>query len=121
VTAVAEELSRARARSRRLIVVDAENQPLGLISDSDVVSRVQPEERHGVLCALRGGPAPASNVIAKDLMSRVVLTASPDTPLVEAARQMLSQHRKWLVVVYQQGKTIGLVDRQILLNALTSG
>jgi predicted transcriptional regulator len=92
-----------------------------LISDSDVVSRVQPHERLGVLGALRGGKAPDSNVTAQDLMSPVVLTASEDTPLVEAARQMLAQHRKWLVVIGREGKTLGLVDRQILLKALTAG
>lgn len=103
---------------RRLIVVDAKNRPVGLISDSDVVSRVQPHERHGVLQALRGGSAPASNVTAQELMSPVVLTAGEDTPIVEAAQQMLSQHRKWLVVVDREEKTLGLVDRQILLKAL---
>jgi CBS-domain-containing membrane protein len=106
---------------RRLIVVDSQYRPIGLISDSDVVSRVQPHERLGVLGALRGGKAPDSNVTAQDLMSPVVLTASEDTPLVEAARQMLAQHRKWLVVIGREGKTLGLVDRQILLKALTAG
>ena len=106
---------------RRLIVVDEEGRPIGLIADSDVVSRVQPPERHGVLHALRGGPVPAGNITAQDLMSPDVLTASTDTPLLEAAQQMLSQHRKWLVIVDQEGKTLGLVDRQILLKALTAG
>jgi CBS domain-containing protein len=106
---------------RRLIVVDTQNRPIGLISDSDVVSRIQPRERRGVLGALRGGPVPASNVTARDLMSPGVLATGPDTPLLEAARQMLAQQRKWLVVVDQQGKTLGLVDRQILLKALTAG
>lgn len=106
---------------RRLIVVDAQDRPLGLISDSDVVSRIQPRERRKVLDALRGGPLPASSSSAEALMSPGVLTATPDTPLVEAVMQMFSQQRKWLVVVDQQGKTVGLVDRQILLRAVTSG
>jgi len=105
---------------RRLIVIDAHNHPIGLISDSDVVSRIQPRERRGVLAALRGGPAPISNASTQELMSAGVLTAGPETPLIEAARQMLSQQRKWLVVVDQQGQTLGLVDRQILLRAITS-
>lgn len=106
---------------RRLIVVDAENRPLGLISDSDVVSRIQPRQRRGVLAALQGGAAPSSNLRAEELMSLGVLTASPDASLLDAANQMLSQRRKWLVVVDEQGKTLGLVDRQILFRALTSG
>ncbi len=106
---------------RRLIVVDDERRPIGLIGDTDVVSRIQPHERRGVLRALRGSPAPASDVTAQELMSPDVLTANIDTPLIEAARQMLSQHRKWLVIVDHEGKTLGLVDRQILLKALTAG
>lgn len=106
---------------RRLIVVDEERRPIGLISDSDVVSRVQQGERRGVLRALGGAPTPASTASAQTLMSPSVLTASADTPLIEAARQMLTQQRKWLVVVDEQGKTRGLVDRQILLKALSAG
>jgi CBS-domain-containing membrane protein/PII-like signaling protein len=106
---------------RRLVVVDGENRPIGLISDSDIVSRIQAPQRRGMLAALRGGAAPSSGVRAEQLMSPGVLTAGPDAPLVDTARQMLAQHRKWLVVVDQEGKTLGLVDRQILLNALTAG
>jgi hypothetical protein len=32
---------------------------------------------------------------------------------------MLSQKRKWMVVVDSEGKAIGLVDRQILFKALS--
>lgn len=103
---------------RRLIVVDDDGRPIGLIGDTDVVSRVQLQERRGVLSALRGSPAPPSAVTAGEIMSPDVLTAGADTPLVEAASKMLTQHRKWLVVVDQAGKTLGLVDRQILLKVL---
>jgi predicted transcriptional regulator len=54
-------------------------------------------------------------------LAETALTARFDMSLVEAAKQMLSHQRKWLVVVDQEGKTLGLVDRQILLNALTAG
>ena len=106
---------------RRLIVVDAHNRPIGLISDSDIVSRIQPRQRRGILDALRGGPTPESSASAQELMSPGVLTANPDTPLVQAAQQMLSHKRKWLVVVDAQGSTLGLVDRQVLLRAVTTG
>lgn len=106
---------------RRVVVVDDEGHPVGLISDSDVVSRIQPQERRSALSALRGGPAPTSRVTARELMSPGVLTADPDTPIIEAAQQMLAQQRKWLVVVDQEGRTLGLVDRQVLLRALTLG
>jgi CBS domain-containing protein len=106
-------------RSRRVIVVDDEMHPLGLISDGDVVMRVAPQEQKGVLAALRRlGRPPKSQATAQYLMSPGVLTAGPQTPLIETAQRMLAEHRKWLVVVDEKGKALGLVDRQILLKAI---
>jgi CBS-domain-containing membrane protein len=109
------------AGSRRVIVVDDQMHPLGLISDSDVVARVAPQEQKGVLAALRQlGRTPQSQATARSLMSLGVLTVTPQTPLAEAAQQMMKEKRKWLVVVDENNKTVGLVDRQILLKAITA-
>jgi CBS-domain-containing membrane protein len=108
--------------THRVIVLDAQGKAIGLISDSDVVARIQPEQQKGVLAALLGkATAPPSDVTAEILMSPGVLTARPETPLVEAARMMMSPKRKWLVVVDKNDKPMGLVDRHILLRAMTSG
>jgi CBS domain-containing protein len=107
------------AGTRRLIVTDDAGHPLGLISDADAVTRVKPAAQRGVLQALRGRRnVPDENVTASDLMSGVVLSASPDMPLTEATQMMLSQKRKWMVVVDADGKAIGLVDRQVLLKSV---
>jgi CBS domain-containing protein len=103
---------------RKVIVVDADQRPVGLISDSDVVSRIQPTRRRGVLDALAGGPMPPDDISAVQLMSPGVLSALPGLPLVDAAQQMFENERKWLVVVDTQGKTLGIVDRQVLLRAI---
>jgi predicted transcriptional regulator len=109
------------SNSRRLIVVDDEGRAIGLVSDGDVVSRVQPQQRRNVLQALGlAGSMPTSHVTAHDLMSPGVLSASPDLPLVEAVRQMLSAGRKWLVVTDEQGRPLGFVDRQIALRAVSA-
>jgi CBS domain-containing protein len=106
--------------TRRLVVTDDASRPLGLISDADVVMRVQPGARRSVLQALRGKRnVPNEKATAAQLMSRDVLSATPETSLTEAAHTMLSQKRKWMVVVDAKGKAIGLVDRQILLKALS--
>jgi CBS domain-containing protein len=106
------------ADARRLIVIDMAGHPLGLISDADVVTRVQPTSQRGVLQALRGRKnVPDEKATASQLMSRQVLSASPDTPLMEATHMMLSQKRKWMVVVDADGKAIGLVDRQVLFQS----
>ncbi|HXF84199.1 MAG TPA: DUF190 domain-containing protein [Anaerolineales bacterium] len=107
------------AGTRRLIVVNEAGHPLGLISDADAVTRVQPASQRGVMQALRGKRAvPPEKVTAAQLMSPEVLSASPDTSLIEAAHLMLSQKRKWMVIVDADGKAIGLVDRQVLLKAV---
>ncbi|GAB4504843.1 MAG: DUF190 domain-containing protein [Anaerolineales bacterium] len=117
---LAEVIARfLEAGTRRLIVVNEAGQPLGLISDADAVTRVQPASQRGVLQALRGKRVvPDEKITAAQLMSREVLSAPPETSLTEAAHQMLAQKRKWMVVVDAGGKAIGLVDRQALLKAV---
>jgi CBS domain-containing protein len=111
----------SQAGSHRLVVIDAQGKAVGLISDSDVVARVQPSRRRGVLDALRQiGKPPAGQETAFDLMSPGPLTAPPQLAVVEAVRLMLGEGRKWLVVVDENGKPLGLVDRQILLEAVIS-
>jgi len=108
--------------SHRVIVVDMKGNAVGLISDSDVVARIQPSERRGVLAALSGaGKVPSSQVTARKLMSPGVLTAKPETALVEAVKMMMSPKRKWLVVVDEHNQPLGLVDRHILFHAMTRG
>lgn len=107
------------AGSRRLIVTDDAGRPLGLISDADAVTRVKPAAQRGVLQALRGRKnIPDEKITAAELMSGTVLSASPETPLTEATRMMLSEKRKWMVVVDAEGKAVGLVDRQVLLKSM---
>ena len=108
--------------SHRVIVVNGKGHAIGLISDSDVVARIQPAEQPDVLAALQGkGKAPSSKVTADELMSPGVLTAKPETALVEAVKLMMSPKRKWLVVVDEKNHPLGLVDRHILLRAMSLG
>ncbi len=105
--------------ARRVVVVDAQGRPLGLITDADLVARVAPEARAGLLDALlRRRATPPQHLTARDLMSPGVLTAPASAPLIQALAQMLAANRKWLVVVDAQGRALGLVDRQRALNAL---
>ena len=105
--------------THRLIVVDESGRAAGLISDSDVVARIQPQQRPNVIQALlRRAPAPASPITARQLMSPGVLSAAPDMPIAEAVRQMMAAGRKWLVVIDPPGRPLGLVDRQIALRAV---
>lgn len=114
LSSVIEKFS--QTNSHKLIVVDAEGKAIGLISDSDVVARVQPAARRGILEALRQlGKPPAGKETAFDLMSPGPLTAPPDQSVVEGLKLMLRHARKWLVVVNEKGIPLGLVDRQMML------
>lgn len=105
--------------AHRVVVLDSNGKAAGLISDSDLVARVQPSARGGLLKSLRGlGSTPDSRVRAAELMSPGVLMADPDTSINEAVRMMFEAKRKWLVVAGPDGKPLGLVDRQILLRTL---
>ena len=111
----------SQAASHRLIVIDDIGKAAGLVSDADVVTRVQSAQKSGILTALRSlGKPPASEETAADLMSPGVLTIGPDTPVAEAARLMLEEGRKWMVVVDAAEHPLGLVDRQILLEAISA-
>jgi len=105
---------------RRVIVVDQDERPVGLITDGDLVARVTPKERLGVIAALLGhGPVrPASNTPARLIMSEGVLSGPPETLLAEAVGQMLQRQTKRFVVIDGQGKPIGMIDRQTALRAL---
>jgi PII-like signaling protein/predicted transcriptional regulator len=103
----------------RVLVVNAAGQPVGLISDSDVIGRIQPAHRRGVLGALRGLVSPpALAITAGELMSPGAETISAGTSVIEAIHRMVTSQRKWLVVVDAAGKPTGLLDREIVLESL---
>jgi CBS domain-containing protein len=105
---------------KRLIVVDGEGRPLGLISDGDLVARVRPETRSGLLRALarRGRPPEEASATARQLMSPGVLDVPPEMSIGEAIQRALANRRKRLVVVDAQGRAIGIVDRRDLLRGV---
>lgn len=105
---------------RRVIVLDEQGKPAGVITDSDLAARVGAPLRRSVLQALAArvlGEVSRGQAIARDLMSEHVLSAPADLTVVEAINRMLSAGRKTLVVVDDAGYAIGLVDRQTLLAA----
>lgn len=110
-----------KADIKRVIVLDEQERPAGIITDGDLVARVSPVMRRNVLQALAakmmGTDVKRGEVTAGELMSEHVLTASPNTSLVEAINLMLHEGRKRLVVVDEQGRPLGMVDRQTLMAA----
>jgi len=105
--------------THRLIVTNDEGHAIGLIADSDVVSRTQPDQKSGIISALRNlGKPPFGKETAAEIMSPGVVQVSPSTPITIAIQKMLTENRKWLVVVDDTDNPVGLVDREVLLRAL---
>lgn len=107
--------------SHRLVVTGESGHVIGLISDADVIGRLPAQHHRGLLAALRGrAKSPSLAVTAREIMSEGALTALPATTIIDALRLMMPEGRKWIVVVDDAGRPMGLVDRAILFSAMTT-
>jgi CBS domain-containing protein len=107
-------------RLNRAIVVDSERRVLGVITDADLLARLDPQGQRGLMGALmgRGRVGGESRATARDVMHAPALTVAADTPLAEAAQRMLEGRRKVLPITDAQGRLQGVVDRADLLSAM---
>lgn len=109
-------------RLNRAVVLDRAGRVVGIVSDADVLRRLDPRTRSGLLGALmrrgRAVPEEVSRTAAAEMMTSPVLTVRPDTPIDEAARRMVEARRKVLPIVDEQGTLLGIVDRAHLLAAV---
>jgi CBS-domain-containing membrane protein len=120
---------------KRVIVVDADRHVKGIISDVDVLARVQEEGRPGLLRALAGWargkperlPTGALQThtgkarIAADIMNRDVAMVSETTSVQRTIEQMIATRRKVLPVIDAQDHLVGVVGRSDLLRVLLEG
>ncbi len=105
-------------RLNRAVVVDAERHVLGVVSDADLLARLDPGGQTGLLGALmgRGRFGGDIKVAARDVMRAPALTVTADTPVSEAAQRMLEARRKVLPINDAEGRLLGVVDRADLLD-----
>jgi CBS domain-containing protein len=109
-----------------LPVVDANGQLVGILTEGDLLRRVETgTERHrqGWLELLVGPVGTAADYVRShtrrvgDLMTRDVVTVSEDAPLEEVVELMERKHVKRVPVV-GDGKVIGIVSRADLVRAV---
>src|SRR5262249_11237252 len=112
---------------RRVVVATPTGTVLGLISDRDLLARSSPEARPSVLRRLMGKratkmakltPHHAGPLTAADLMAPSLITVRPEDSLAHAVRLMMQHRVKRLVVVDEDGRFRGLVDRREILRVL---
>jgi CBS-domain-containing membrane protein len=84
-------------------VVDDEGRPVGVISQTDLLTTMRPAI--GVLIR-----AKASGLRVGELMSTPAITVPIAAPLVEAARQMLDARVHRLVVIDDRGRAVGVLS-----------
>ena len=109
----------ALIRGRRvsgLPVVDAEGIVIGVVSETDLLTRALerqpgwwPHRKH----------ATAAELTARDLMTRPAVTTSPDEPVASVARLMSARKLRRLPVVDAQGHLAGIVTRSDVLSVFS--
>jgi CBS domain-containing protein len=129
--ATLEEVLQAleRDRRRRVVVVDADRQVLGIITDGDLLKRSQQAAHPGLSRRLRrlgagqpSAPMPllTATETAADLMTRPVITIPANATPDEALRLIMLHGVKRLPVVDENGRLLGLLGRASLLRAHSS-
>ena len=110
----------------RVLVTDDRQRLLGIISDADLVQRLHPEARQGLLQRFRGARLgeremrTLSHQTAEDVMHRDVLTIAPEDTLAHVLSLTLDRHLRLLPVIDAQGRLAGFVTRDMLLAALVA-
>jgi CBS domain-containing protein len=111
-----------------LPVVNADGKLVGIVSEGDLLHRVEAgteRRRSWWLAALTGRDVLAAEYVREhshkvaDVMTRHVVTAAPDTTLQEIAT-LLEKNGIKRVPIVQDGKIVGIVSRANLLQALAS-
>lgn len=86
-----------------------------------MITRLPSSSQSSILSAFKKiTQSPISSAHARDLMTPDPITATPDLPIVSAIQKMIKDGRKWMVIIDQDKHPVGLLDRQMLLEALAS-
>jgi CBS-domain-containing membrane protein len=118
--------------TKRIVVIDAERRLRGIISDIDILTRLQAEVRPGIVRLFtswaRGKPGhlptgalhtPAGKArMAADVMNRDVVTVMESETVQQALERMMATGRKILPVVDEQEHLQGMIGRSDLLHLL---
>ena len=117
-----------RARISALFVLDPSGEPIGVLSEGDLLRRAElgtQKQRPGWLEFLLGGGraaeeyAHANGRAVAEIMTRNVFSIDEEADLSEAVDLML-EHRIKRLAVQREGKAVGVLSRSDLLKALAS-
>jgi CBS-domain-containing membrane protein len=103
-------------------VVDAGGQVLGVVSEADLLHKVEAvgaQERRRIIRPSRRAMEKAHAATAGDLMTAPAVTVGPDATVSAAARRLESERVKRMPVVGEAGRLLGIVSRRDLLRMHT--
>ncbi|HFD16842.1 MAG TPA: CBS domain-containing protein [Rhodospirillales bacterium] len=109
-------------------VVEPDGRLVGIVSEGDLMRRVEEggARRGSWWLAMLGIPEERALEYvrthgrhARDVMTRQVITVSPDTPIGKVARLLEEEHIKRVPVV-EDGRLVGIISRADLLRAIAS-
>ena len=110
-------------------VVDRAGKLVGIVGEADLMHRAETGTERPVswwLSLISGERALATEYVrshatrVKDIMTKDVQTAHPDTPLYEIADLLEDKHIKRVPIVSHGGDLVGIVSRANLIQAIAS-
>ena len=104
------------SRIRRVPVVDAAGQLVGIVTEGDI-NRVSDSRAHDVReynLYHRAADLPVG-----EIMTREVVAVAPDTPILEVAQLLLS-HRIGGVPVVERGQVVGVITESDLFRLIVA-
>jgi CBS domain-containing protein len=107
-----------RKRVSGLPVVDKNGQLVGIVTEADLLNKVEKRDPEAYLLESRRHRLDRAHAAAMDVgsaMTREVVSVRPDFPIALAAREMHTRGIKRLPVVDEKGKLVGIVSRGDLL------
>lgn len=107
-----------RKRVSGLPVVDRDGQLVGIVTEADLLNKVERRDPESYILESRRHRADRAHAAAMDVasaMTREVVSVRPDFPIALAAREMHTRGIKRLPVVDDGGKVVGIVSRGDLL------
>jgi CBS domain-containing protein len=113
------------AEVKRVLVVDEAGRLTGVVTDSDIAARVDPELRPGILTQLRSRwnetahrqIQRAYGQRAADVMTSPAVAIVESAPVIDALTLTVERSLKRLPVIDASGRPVGIVSRPALLAA----
>ena len=91
-----------RAKDIGSVIAVEDGQPVGIVTERDLVTKVTAENRV------------PSSILVKDVMSAPVVSVTPDTEVIEAAKHMSERGFRRLAVV-KDGQLMGIITENDIL------